>query len=353
MRTPALTALSLALTTLLLAACQREPAATPDPAAGTDTAAAPATAPTPADGAGSGLPAYCTAGANTAPSGELVATRIPAADGDGDKGLYEGPAWSGDALYFSDFTFAEGFPSKIRRLGADGTVSTVVDPSGSNGLAVGGDGALLAATHDRKEISRFDLVDGSRMRIVGEFGGQPFNSPNDLVASADGTIWFTDPDYQRAASPGGQDRTRVYRVGTDGVVSVVDESLYNPNGIALSPDEKHLYVTIGRKIMRYEIQPDDTVANPTEFLDVENNDGLKVDANGNVFSTTGAGPGEVRITSREGKRLGTLRLPQPASEPREQVCATNVGFGDADSKGLYITACTHLFRVRLKVAGVR
>ena len=121
-----------------------------------------------------------------------------------------------------------------------------------------------------------------------------------------------------------------------------------PNGIALSPDEKRLYVTIGRKIMRYDVQPDDTVANSTEFLDVEGNDGMKVDGNGNVFSTTGAGPGEVRITSPEGKRLGTLRLPQPAGEPREQICATNVGFGDADGKGLYITACTHVYHVRLK-----
>jgi gluconolactonase len=99
--------------------------------------------------------------------------------------------------------------------------------------------------------------------------------------------------------------------------------------------------------MRYDVQPDDTVSSGVEFLDVEGNDGMKVDANGNVFSTTGAGPGEVRITSPEGKRLGTLRLPQPPGEPREQICATNVGFGDADGKGLYITACTHVYRIRL------
>ncbi len=105
--------------------------------------------------------------------------------------------------------------------------------------------------------------------------------------------------------------------------------------------------------MRYDVQPDDTVANATEFLDVEGNDGLKVDANGNVFSTTGAGPGEIRITSREGRRLGTLRLPQPRGEPREQICATNVGFGDADGRGLYITACTHVFHIRLNSPGVR
>src|SRR4029453_19610312 len=90
-----------------------------------------------------------------------------------------------------------------------------------------------------------------------------------------------------------------------------------------------------------------------EFLDVAGNDGMKVDANGNVFSTTGAGPGEVRITSPDGKRLGTLQLPQPRGEPRDKICATNVGFGDADGKGLYITACTHVYRVRLNSPGGR
>ena len=85
-----------------------------------------------------------------------------------------------------------------------------------------------------------------------------------------------------------------------------------PNGIALSPDEKHLYVTIGRKIMRYEVQADDTVANPTEFLDVEGNDGMKVDANGNVFSTTGAGPARCasrRPTASVSDRCGSRSRP--------------------------------------------
>jgi gluconolactonase len=126
-----------------------------------------------------------------------------------------------------------------------------------------------------------------------------------------------------------------------------------PNGIALSPDEKRLYVTFGRKIMRYDVNADDTVSNPQEFADVMGNDGMKVDRMGNLYSTSGAGPGEVRITSPEGKRLGVLELPQRGGEPRSQICATNVAFGEADSQTLYITACTDLYRVRLKVAGVR
>ena len=93
--------------------------------------------------------------------------------------------------------------------------------------------------------------------------------------------------------------------------------------------------------MRYDIQPDGTVVNRREFLDVENNDGMKPDrdrATGN--RRQGPAQGEVRISSAAGKRLGTIQLPDIPRDPRkQQVCATNVGFGDPDGKGLYITSC--------------
>jgi gluconolactonase len=76
-----------------------------------------------------------------------------------------------------------------------------------------------------------------------------------------------------------------------------------------------------------------------------------VDQKGNVYSTVRGS--EVWITSPGGKHLGTLQMPQIATEPRPRIVATNLAFGDADSKMLYITACTHLFRIRLKTAGVR
>ena len=100
--------------------------------------------------------------------------------------------------------------------------------------------------------------------------------------------------------------------------------------------------------MRYDVLPDDTVTNPVKFLD-GGNDGIKVDQKGNVYSTVRGS--EIWITSAEGRRLGTLQLPQIATEPRPRIVATNLAFGDADSRTLYITACTHLFRIRLKAAG--
>jgi gluconolactonase len=349
MRTSTLTALSLALSTLLLAGCQREAAPTADVAAAaadTPPAAADAPAQAGANTNGAHLPGYCVAGAGTAPSGELVATRIPAADGDGSKGLYEGPVWSGDALYFSDFTFANGFPSRIRRLIAAGMVETVIDPSGSNGLALGGDGALVAATHDRKEISRFDPVDGSRMRIVGEYAGQPFNSPNDLVVGADGTIWFTDPDYQRAAAPGGQDKTRVYRVGNDGEVSVVDDSLYNPNGIALSPDGNTLYVAGGQEngvLRAYPLAGGKPRGGHRDLVtDTTIPDGLAVDCLGNIYLTEHTRR-RVRVVSPQGQPLATIAV---------DANLTNAAFGGPQRRTLYLTGAGSLWSIELDVAGL-
>jgi gluconolactonase len=79
---------------------------------------------------------------------------------------------------------------------------------------------------------------------------------------------------------------------------------------------------------------------------------MKVDVLGNLYTTSGGGPGQVRITSPEGKRIGVIELPMLAGEPRAQVCATNIAFGDNDSRTLYITACEHVYRLRMRIAGV-
>jgi gluconolactonase len=202
--------------------------------------------------------------------------------------------------------------------------------------------------------------DGMRTILADRYEGKRFNGPNDVVVKSDGAIYFTDGNSGLrggAAGPARELRLNGFYLIKDGTITLLDSNQdfpdAFPNGITLSEDERHLYVTFGRKIMRYDVQPDDTVTNRREFLDVAGNDGMKVDRRGNLYSTTGAGPGEVRITSPEGKRLGTIELPDIPGEPRKQVCATNVGFGDPDAKGLYITACNLLFRIRLNTPGVR
>jgi gluconolactonase len=177
------------------------------------------------------------------------------------------------------------------------------------------------------------------------------------VGKSDGAIYFTDTVWGlRGAerSPGRELPYSGFLLINDGKVTLLGGDKNNPGdgpNIALSPDEKHLYVTAGSsKTMRYDVLPDDTVANPVTFLDA-GNDGIKADRNGNVYSTVRGN--EIWIISPDGRRPGMLQLLQIATEPRPRIVATNLAFGDADSKTLYITACTHLFRIRLKVAGVR
>jgi len=100
------------------------------------------------------------------------------------------------------------------------------------------------------------------------------------------------------------------------------------------------------------VLPDDTVANGKLFVET-GNDGLKVDRQGNLYSSNNArGVAEVSITAPTGKRIGAIQMPKIAAEPTPRICATNVAFGDGDGKGLYITACSGLFHLRLNVAGI-
>ena len=299
----------------------------------------------------------------------------------GDRfGLTEGPVWVRDGagyLLFSDLignviykwtpggeltAFAENIYDgpDILTVGQQtrrGRLAVII--IGSNGLTLDREGRLLIASPASRALKRRDK-DGTISIVADRYEGKKFNGPNDVIVKSNGSIYFTDGNSGLrlgAASPLREIPENGFYLVKDGKVTQAGSNKGFkegfPNGIALSPDEKHLYVTIGRKIMRYEVQPDDTVANPMEFADVEGNDGLKVDTNGNLFSTTGNGPGEVRITAPDGKRLGSLRLPQPVGEPRDQICATNVGWGDADGKGLYISACTHVYHIRLNTVGVR
>ncbi len=202
--------------------------------------------------------------------------------------------------------------------------------------------------------------DGKRTILADRFEGKRFSGPNDLTVKSNGSIYFADS--VNGLRGGGDSPLRElpyngFFLLKDGKLTLLggdrDHPGEAPNGIALSPDEKTLYVTAGfRKTLQYDVLPDDTVANPRVFIEA-GNDGIKTDNQGNVYQVNAVGQGEILITASSGKRLGTIQLPQIPGEPRARVCASNVAFGDADGKTLYITSCTHLFRVRLKVSGLR
>jgi gluconolactonase len=230
---------------------------------------------------------------------------------------------------------------------------------GSNGLALDPQGRVVVTAMSDRTVYRLEK-DGSRTLLADRVDGKRFNGPNDIVVASNGHIYFTDTVWGlrgAAADPGREIPFSGFYLIKDGTVTLLggdrDSPGAAPNGITLSPDEKHLYVTAGvNRTMRYDILEDGTVGNGRTFVS-HGTDGMRVDVKGNLYTTSGGTPGQIRIWSPQGKALGILHLPQPQSEPRGRVCATNLAFGDADNRGLYITACTHVFKVRLKQAGVR
>lgn len=297
----------------------------------------------PAASAAAAAPLACT---GAAPSGEMTAQRIDAANPTRDEpGLYEGPVWIKDALYFSDFTFGPGFPSRIQKLDANGKVSTFIADSGSNGLAVDANGNILAATHKFKSVSRY-TPDGKRTDVVGKYNGNVFNSPNDMALAADGTLYFSDPAFQRDAAPGGQDKTRVYRVAADGKVTVVDDTLTNPNGVSLSPAGDVLYVNgmAGEKgvLRAYPI----VGGKPQQGRDLVNSlgipDGMAIDCLGNIYVTEHTDK-RVRVFTPQGQHIATIKV---------DANVTNAAFGGADGKTLFITGAGAVWKIALEVNGL-
>ena len=230
---------------------------------------------------------------------------------------------------------------------------------GPNGLSLDAQGRLIYLAAPDRRVMRLE-PDGTRTVIAEGYQGKRFNGPNDLWIRSDGAIYLTDSIWgirDGLANPdAGLDFSGVFLI-KDGRVTLLYSDKDNPggfpNGIVLSPDERYLYMNAGsQNILRYEVRADGTIANGKVFFPGEASDGMKVDTLGNLYTTSGAGPGQVRITSPDGTRLGVLALPIPAGEPQAQVCATNVAFGDNDGRTLYVTACEHVYRIRMKVPGV-
>jgi gluconolactonase len=297
-------------------------------------------------------------------------------------GLTEGPVWvpEGKSGYL---LFVDMLSNVIWKMTPDKKVSVFLYSAGYSGkdllhagiqsrrgranvLLIGPEcttrdsqGRILWCASNDGAIMRLEK-DNTRTVLANNIDGKRFNGPNDMTMKSDGAIFFADTETGlrdgklsplRQIPYGG-----IYLVKDDKVTLLLDEKALGggPNGIALSPDEKYLYLSAGTsKIMRYPLKSDDTLGEGTLFAEGPGiGDGIKVDKLGNVYSTGGAGPGEVLIVSAEGKRLGLLNIPLFDGEPKREICALNVAFGDPDGKGLYIMAGEAVFKIRLKVAGI-
>jgi gluconolactonase len=284
-----------------------------------------------------------------------IADPDPALDGsvvalvrDGFRFL-EGPVWldSPAALLFSDMDFAggdsRGPPSRMWRLQPPDAFAVLAADANTNGLALDVDGSVLACTHDVQSLSRFDPVSGARVTLDLRWMGHHFNSPNDLVVRSDGSVYFTDPNYQLGARSSETGMTGVYRLTPENEVELVTAQLDQPNGIALSLDEHTLYVgSAGSDVMMYDVADDGSVQADAGkvFASPGASDGMTVDCAGNLYVIADK---FVHVFSSAGATLGRIELPEQPS---------NVAFGGSDHRTLYITASTGLYSVRGGVPGL-
>jgi gluconolactonase len=246
-----------------------------------------------------------------------------------DSGLVEGPVWINATLYLSSFSRGKVPPSTILTLQTDGTLAVAIPNAGSNGLAVDAEGMIVAATHDDGGLSRYNPANGERTVIVNSYMGSRLNSPNDLSIASDGTIFFTDPNWQ-APTPDPQPVEGVYQVNPAGVITLVDGSIGKPNGIALSNDEAWLYVGHPGGMVRYAVAADMTVTTPGVAFGsgLAGVDGLAMDCADNIYVTQHS-DGVVVVLNADGATIGTINVAPSL---------TNAAFGGPEGKTLYLTA---------------
>jgi len=252
----------------------------------------------------------------------------------------EGPAWHpGGFLIFSDipadtiYKLGPGGPEVYRR------------PSGkANGLAFDPAGRLLACEHGSRRVS-ITRRDGSVEPLATHFEGKRLNSPNDVVARSDGSVYFTDPPYGVEARERELDFQGVYRIGADGELTLLADDFVKPNGLCFSPDESVLYIadTELHQVRAFDVAAGGSLERGRIFFQVDapeqlRPDGMKADAEGNLYV---AGFDGVWVIAPDGRRLEVLRLP---------VRPSNLAFGD-DGRTLYITARQFVYRARTRHPG--
>ena len=257
----------------------------------------------------------------------------------------EGPVWKdGSGLLFSDIQ-----RSTIYQWSQTDSIKIFLHPSdSSNGLTLDRQGRLILTQMLTRRVARQEL-NGTITPLVSTFNGKKFNSPNDVVVKSDGSIFFTDPDFN---IPGGAKNKEltfqgIYRISPSGTLSLLDSSLNKPNGICFSLDEKMLFVNESAldKIYVWDVVNDSTLTNKRLFYTIPGSrpntdyvDGMKIDTAGNIYCT---GPTGIWIVSPTEVLLGKIAVP---------VAPSNCNWGDADRKTLYITGGNSLYRIRLDAA---
>ncbi|MBN9022643.1 MAG: SMP-30/gluconolactonase/LRE family protein [Rhizobiales bacterium] len=271
----------------------------------------------------------------------------------------EGPCWSQDGRYliWSDIP-----NNRMLRWVPDGLTGSVsvfrTDSNYSNGNTRDREGRLISCEHGARRVTRTEH-DGSITVIADSYNGKRLNSPNDVVVKSDGTIWFTDPsygilsDYEGHKGEMEQDGCYVFRFDPkNGKLTIVADDFDKPNGLAFSPDESELYVADSacahepekpRHIRAFTVGSNNSLkgGKPRFILDQGFPDGFRVDTDGNVWTSAGAG---INVYAADGTALGRINFPQIVS---------NLTFGGPKRNRLFVT-CTHeLYSVYVTATGAQ
>jgi gluconolactonase len=287
---------------------------------------------------------------------DLVAPDAPLERVASDLRFSEGPAWHPDGyLLFEDIP-----RNRIMKLDSSDQVSMYREPSGrANGLCFDREGRLIAAEGDSSDggrrISRTEK-DGRVVTLADRYHGKRLNSPNDVTVDAHGRIYFTDPRYGSLEGVE-QDKESVYRIDPDGTLTRIIDSVSRPNGIAISPDQKTLYVSDNREgamavLLAFDLASDGSVKNGRTLYDFGSGrgiDGMTIDSAGRIWATAGsrdkAGVHIFEISAdRSSAKL--VRLVKTPEDP------TNCSFGGPNRDMLYVTTTASLFRIKTNVKGM-
>jgi gluconolactonase len=281
----------------------------------------------------------------------------------------EGPAVDASgSVFFSDIA-----GNRILKLDTNGSLTTFRADSGrANGNCFDAEGRLISCEgseqgRGRRRIVRTVMKSGEITVLTERYDGKRYNSPNDCCVDAKGRIWFTDPRYGPDRSDLEMDVEAVYCIDGDGKVTrrLTQKEIDRPNGIAVSPDDKTLYVIdshpkVGgnRKIWAFTLADDGSLSNKRLVYDFgkgRGGDGMRVDMNGNLWVAAGINhprgnsgealdvPAGVYVISPGGKLLGRIPIPEDL--------ITNLAFGGPERKTLYVTAGKTLYRFPVQVSG--
>ncbi|WP_076070733.1 SMP-30/gluconolactonase/LRE family protein [Sphingomonas montana] len=277
----------------------------------------------------------------------------------------EGPVWvrRRNWLLFTDvpgntvwrWREGVGLDRFLQPSGLVGPVPDAFNEAGANGLAIDREGRLVMADSGNRAVARVDLDTKRKTILVDRFGGRRFNSPNTVVVAPNGAIFFTDPPYglKDHQSPLRELPFQgLYRLDPDGRLHLIDRRHRQPNGLALSPDARTLYLALSDEtkpeIHAYPLDSRSEAGAPRLFRDMRAEqaaggpglpDGMTVDRAGRLFAT---GPGGVHVLTPDGRLLGIIATGKTVA---------NCCFGGADGRTLFMTSSDMLARVRTRTAG--